>query len=187
MLAQLADLLVEIRNLGVLIYLKTTQGGDSEAANDRGSVVRQRHRAACEAAGESARLWQRAKRYGEGQRPCGFATTRRSGAAAEKGHTVLSGTGASRSVMLSASAIEHGGGGEPSGATSLRASTGPLEERKGGAHGVEGKQILEKRSILRVDGRDHIQIYGGGTEIQTNGREPPVSGVRQSNRWMARL
>ena len=42
-----------------------TTEGQGEAANDR---------AAFEAASEGARLWLRAKQYGEGPMPCGSAT-----------------------------------------------------------------------------------------------------------------
>jgi hypothetical protein len=66
----------------------------------------------------------------------------------------------------------------------LRASRGAREGRKGGAGGVEGRQILEKQSILKES--DHVQICGGSVKIEarwsaTGGSPPPVSGVRRSD------
>jgi hypothetical protein len=70
-----------------------------------------------------------------------------------------------------------------------RASGGAREERNGGAGGDEGRQILEEQSIL--EGSDHVQMYVSSVGFQqrrsaTGGRPPPVSGVRQSDRWTAR-
>ena len=39
------------------------------------------------------------------------------------------------------------------------ASGGAMEERNGGADGVEGRQILEEQSILDSEGSDHVQMY----------------------------
>ena len=65
-----------------------------------------------------------------------------------------------------------------------------MEKRKGGASGVDGRQILEEQSIL--EGGDHVQICGSEFGSRQRGQQmgwspPPVSGVLRSNRWTARL
>jgi hypothetical protein len=132
--------------------LKVKVGGDDMETEShwcggkrrrRARVGRRAAEAACETACGDVRRRRRAKLYGM---PCGFATKPLSIAAAEKGQAVWPGTGARLFVTLSAGG--RGGGGEPSGATSVRRGQGEAKRRSrlsrgetdtGGAEHTRGK------------------------------------------------
>jgi hypothetical protein len=128
-------------------------------------------------------VW-RAKRYGVGPMPCGSATTRRSIAAAEKGQAV--GTGARRSATRSAGGC--GGGGEPSGATSVRRGQGEAKRRcrrsrgkteTGGAEHTRGKRPCQNvRQQRRVPGKE----VGNGRGPAARWRGPSVRSLDGASR-----
>jgi hypothetical protein len=128
----------------------------------RARVGRRAAEAACEmACGDVRRRW-RAKRYGKGPMPCGFAKKPLSITAAEKGQAVWPGTGARLSVTLSAGG--RGSGGEPSGATSVRRGQGEAKRKSrrsrgetdtGGAKHTRGKLACPNiRQQRRVPGKE---------------------------------
>jgi hypothetical protein len=151
----------------------------------RARAGRRAAEAACEAAGGDAR--RRRTRdsggpsgmLGEGPMPYGSATTQQSIAAAEKGQAVWPGTGAGRSATRSASG--RGGGGEPSGATSVRRGQKGVTWRSrrslgetdtGGAEHTRGK-----RPCPNVRQQHRFQAR----RLATGGSQPPVSGVRHGS------
>ncbi len=163
---------------------KSRTGGDEMETESQGWGGRRRRaragrraaEAACEAADGDARRQRRARWYGEGPTPCGSATTPRSIAAAEKGQPVSPGTGVRRSATRSAGG--RGGGGEPSGATSVRRGQGGanlhsakrrsrLSQGKsdtGGAEHTRGKRPCPNvRQQRRVPGKE----VGNGWEPAT--------------------
>jgi len=125
--------------------------------------------AACEAAGGDARRRRRAKRYGEGPIACGSATTQRSITAAEKGQAVWPGTGARRSATRSAGG--RGGGGEPSGATSVRRGQGGAKRRSRLSRGETDTGGAERTRRMRPCPNVLQQRRIPGKEVG-NGREP---------------
>jgi hypothetical protein len=111
-----------------------------------------------------------------GERPSGLSEAASEGARQWRG-------GFQRGLLL--------GAAEEENQVVLRVPGVAREERKGGAGGVEGRQILEEQSILEIS--DHIQICGSNIGIQARrsatgpgGSQPRVSGVRWSIRWTAR-
>jgi hypothetical protein len=124
--------------------------------------------------------------------PCGSATTPRSIAAAEKGQAVWPGSQLAGTWRggLRRSAGERGGGGKPSGATSVRRGQGGAKRRSRQSRGktdTGGAEFTPSRWKRPC----HVQMYVSSVGFQarrsgTGGSQQPVSGVHLFDRWTAR-
>jgi hypothetical protein len=145
---------------------KVMGGGGGER---RAQAEQQVAKAACEAAGGSARLQWMAKQYGKGPMPCGSETTPLSIAAVEKGQVVWPGNWARLSATLSA--VGQGGRGELSSVTIILRGQGGANERsqqiqgKTDTGGAEHTQGMSKFVAAALRSRQ------GGVK----GREPAAS------------